>query len=60
YENGTYDTAAIAGKNIYLSLDVKLQALGEKLMTNKVGSIVAIDPKTGGILCMVSAPTYDP
>jgi penicillin-binding protein 2 len=60
FENGQYDTAAIAGKNLHLSLDVELQKLGEKLMTNKVGSIVAIDPKTGGILCMVSAPTYDP
>jgi penicillin-binding protein 2 len=60
YENGIYDTAAVAGKNIHLSLDVELQKLGEKLMNNKVGSIVAIDPKTGGILCMVSAPTYDP
>ncbi|MES2330939.1 MAG: penicillin-binding protein 2 [Bacteroidota bacterium] len=60
YENGMYDTAAVAGKNMHLSLDVELQKLGEKLMTNKVGSIVAIDPRTGGILCMVSAPTYDP
>lgn len=60
YENGVYDTTAIAGKNIHTSLDVELQKLGEQLMTNKVGSIVAIDPKTGGILCMVSAPTYDP
>ncbi|MFY7900052.1 MAG: penicillin-binding protein 2 [Chitinophagaceae bacterium] len=60
YENGEYDTTAIAGKNLYSSLDVELQQLGEKLMTNKVGSIVAIDPKTGGILCMVSAPTYNP
>lgn len=60
YENGMYDTAAIAGKNLYTSVDVELQQLGEKLMQNKVGSIVAIDPKTGGILCMVSAPTYDP
>lgn len=60
FENGTYDTAAFAGKNLHLSLDVELQKLGEKLMTNKVGSIVAINPKTGGILCMVSAPTYDP
>lgn len=60
YENGIYDTAAVAGKNMHLSLDVELQKLGEKLMTNKVGSIVAIDPKTGGILCMISAPTYDP
>jgi penicillin-binding protein 2 len=60
YENGIYDTGAVAGKNMHLSLDVELQKLGEKLMTNKVGSIVAIDPKTGGILCMISAPTYDP
>jgi penicillin-binding protein 2 len=60
YENGIYDTAAVAGKNMHLSLDVELQKLGEKLMANKVGSIIAIDPKTGGILCMVSAPTYDP
>ncbi|NCI47577.1 penicillin-binding protein 2 [Sediminibacterium soli] len=60
YENGVYDTTAIAGKNIYTSVDVDLQKLGEKLMSNKVGSIVAIDPRTGGILCMISAPTYDP
>ena len=60
YEKGMYDTAAVAGKNIHLSLDVELQKMGEQLMANKVGSIVAIDPKTGGILCMVSAPTYDP
>lgn len=60
FENGQYDTAAVAGQNLHLSLDVELQKLGEKLMTNKVGSIVAIDPRTGGILCMVSAPTYDP
>ncbi len=60
YENGIYDTVAVAGKNIHTSLDVELQKLGEELMMNKVGSIVAIDPKTGGILCMVSAPTYDP
>ena len=60
YENGIYDTAAVAGKNIHTSLDVELQKLGEKLMTNKVGSIVAIDPRTGGILCMVSGPSYDP
>ncbi len=60
YENGVFDTAAVAGKNLYTSIDVELQKLGEKLMNNKVGSIVAIDPKTGGILCMVSAPTYNP
>jgi penicillin-binding protein 2 len=60
YENGAMDQPAIAGKNLYTSLDIELQQLGEKLMNNKVGSIVAIDPKTGGILAMVSSPTYDP
>jgi Cell division protein FtsI/penicillin-binding protein 2 len=60
YASGAYDTSAIAGKNIYTSIDIDLQKLGEKLMSNKVGSIVAIDPRTGGILCMVSAPTYNP
>lgn len=60
WEKGEFDTAAIAGKNLYSSIDVELQQLGEKLMENKVGSIVAIDPKTGGILCMVSAPSYNP
>lgn len=59
-ENGKYDTAAIAGENLHTSIDIELQALGEKLMENKLGSIVAIDPKTGGILAMVSAPTYQP
>lgn len=60
WESGAYDTTAIAGKNLYSSIDIELQKLGEKLMSNKVGSIVAINPKTGGILCMVSAPTYNP
>jgi penicillin-binding protein 2 len=56
-EHGDYDTAALAGQNLYTSLDIELQELGEKLMQNKLGSIVAIDPRTGGILAMVSAPT---
>lgn len=59
-ENGKYDTAAIAGQNMHTSLDIELQALGEKLMQNKLGSIVAIDPKTGGIICMVSSPGFKP
>lgn len=59
-EKGMYDTTAIAGQNMYTSIDIELQALGEKLMENKLGSIVAVDPKTGGILCMVSSPTYKP
>jgi penicillin-binding protein 2 len=60
YERGEFDTAAIAGKNLRLSLDIDLQVLGERLMRNKIGSIVAIDPQTGGILAMVSSPTFDP
>jgi penicillin-binding protein 2 len=59
-DNGEFDTLAKAGKNLYSSIDIELQKLGEKLMSNKVGGIVAINPKTGGILCMVSAPTYNP
>ncbi len=60
YENGDMDVAAVAGSNLYTSIDIALQEFGEKLMTNKVGSIVAIDPKTGGIIAMVSSPTYNP
>jgi penicillin-binding protein 2 len=59
-EKGKFDTIAVAGQNMYTSLDIELQMLGEKLMENKLGSIVAIDPKTGGILCMVSSPTFKP
>lgn len=60
YENGAFDTAAVAGSNLHLSLDIELQKEGEKLMQNKVGAIVAIDPKTGGVIAMVSSPTYNP
>jgi penicillin-binding protein 2 len=60
FQNGRYDTASIAGENLTLSLDGELQLLGEQLLQNKVGSIVAIEPSTGEILCMVSSPSYDP
>lgn len=60
YENGAMDESSVAGNNLYTSLDIELQQLGEKLMNNKVGSIVAINPKTGSIIAMVSSPTYDP
>lgn len=60
YENGEHDKAPVSGRDLTLSIDIKLQALGEYLMRNKVGSIVMIEPKTGEILCMVSAPSYDP
>lgn len=60
YQNGELDTRPVAGKNLTLSLDLKLQALGERLLEGKIGSIVAIEPSTGEVLCMVSSPTYDP
>ena len=60
YESGALDVQAVAGNNLYTSIDIELQQLGEKLLQNKVGSIVAIDPKTGGIIAMVSSPTYNP
>ncbi|MBR2379885.1 MAG: penicillin-binding protein 2 [Paraprevotella sp.] len=60
YLEGKLDRKAVPGKNLTLGLDLKLQALGERLMEGKLGSIVAIEPATGEILCMVSAPTYDP
>ncbi|HMP92675.1 MAG TPA: penicillin-binding protein 2, partial [Phnomibacter sp.] len=60
YENGSFDTTAISGKTLHAALDIELQALGEKLMEGKMGSVVAIDPKTGGILALVNGPTYKP
>ncbi len=60
YQNGIFDTAAVAGRNLRTYIDVELQQLAEKLLTNKVGAIVAIDPKTGGILAMASGPDYNP
>lgn len=51
---------AISGKNLYSTIDGNLQSYGEKLMQNKLGCIVAIEPSTGEILSMVSAPSYDP
>ena len=57
---GKYDTAAVSGQDLTLSLDIDLQMYGEKLMAGKTGSIVAIRPQTGEILAMVSAPGYDP
>ena len=60
YENGKEDIAPKAGQNLTLTLDAQLQILGEKLMTGKVGSIVAIEPSTGEILAMVSNPSFNP
>ena len=60
YMNGQFDKRPVAGKNLTLGLDADLQTLGERLMEGKIGSIVAIEPATGEILCMVSSPSYDP
>jgi len=60
YENKSSDTAAIAGKNLRTYLDIDLQQLAEKLLSGKVGAIVAIEPKTGGIIAMASGPDFDP
>lgn len=60
YENGMHDKAPVSGRNLTLSMDIELQAYGEKLMKNKIGCIVMIEPSTGEILCMVTSPTYDP
>lgn len=60
YADGKYDTLAVAGEHLISSLDKELQKLGEKLMVNKIGSIVAIEPSTGEILSFVSSPGYDP
>ena len=60
YMNGAYDRKPVAGRDLTLSIDLELQALGERLLEGKIGSIVAIEPSTGEVLCMVSSPTYDP
>lgn len=60
YEDGALDRPSVSGKDLKLSLDIELQAYAESLMVNKIGAVVAIEPSTGEILCLVSSPTYDP
>ena len=60
FKEGQYDTISIAGKNLTSTIDLDLQQFGELLMAGKTGSVVAIEPKTGEILAMISAPFYDP
>ena len=60
YKEGTYDTLATVGKDLNLTLDITLQQYGEKLMNNKRGGIVALEPSSGEILALVSTPSYDP
>ncbi|HQU58435.1 MAG: penicillin-binding protein 2 [Phaeodactylibacter sp.] len=60
YQDGKLDKLPVSGKDLQSTIDLDLQKYGEELMQNKIGSIVAIDPKTGEVLAMVSTPTYDP
>ncbi len=60
YENGAQDVPPKAGENLTLTIDIKLQMLAEKLLTGKVGSVVAIEPKTGEILAMATSPNFSP
>lgn len=60
YEDGAADIAPISGRDLRLSLDINLQQYAESLMVGKRGAVVAIEPATGEILCMVSMPSYDP
>ncbi|WP_304196567.1 penicillin-binding protein 2 [Flavobacterium alvei] len=60
FKEGKYDTIAVQGEDINLTIDMELQKYGEELMINKRGGIVAIEPKTGEILALVTAPNYDP
>lgn len=60
YKDGIFDSLPSKGKDLQLTIDIDLQEYGEKLMKNKRGGIVAIEPKTGEILSLVTAPSYDP
>jgi len=60
YTDGKFDTLAVPGTDLYSTIDITLQEYGEKLMKNKSGSIVAIEPSTGEVLALVTSPTYDP
>ena len=60
FRNGEFDTLAVAGKNLISTINIQLQSYGEKLMKNKIGAIVAIEPESGEILSLISSPSYNP
>ena len=60
YDGGAHDIAPVSGHDLTLSIDIELQEFAERLMAGKRGAVVAIEPETGEILCLVSSPTYDP
>ena len=59
-DRGRHDRPSILGKDLITTLDIELQEYGERLMQNKTGSIVAIEPSTGEVLALISSPTFDP
>ena len=59
YKNGSLNINTVSGNNLYTSIDLSIQEYADSLMQHKVGSLVAIEPSTGEILAMVSAPSYD-
>ena len=60
FEKGQFDTVAVAGRNLFTSMDVEVQQLAEKLLQHKIGSVVALNPKTGSVIAMASSPGYNP
>ena len=60
FQEGKFDTLAVSGSAITTTIDIKLQTYGEKIMKNKMGAIVALEPSSGEILALISAPSYDP
>ena len=60
FKDGAYDTLSMPGRDLMLTIDLDLQSYAEKLMAGKIGSVAAIEPETGEVLALVSAPSYDP
>jgi len=60
FEKGQFDTVAVAGRNLFTSMDVEVQQLAEKLLQHKIGSVVALNTKTGSVIAMASSPGYNP
>jgi len=60
FEKGQFDTVAVAGRNLFTSMDIEVQQLAEKLLQHKIGSVVALNPKTGSVIAMASSPGYNP
>ncbi|MBQ7632403.1 MAG: penicillin-binding protein 2 [Paludibacteraceae bacterium] len=60
YQDGALDRNAVAGTDLYTTLDIQLQLLAEELLTGKIGSVVAIEPQTGEILALASSPAWNP